>query len=148
MLTSLVEKLDELDERIIQDQRMVKATEKWTACMLDKGYRYEEPDEIDSDLEERYKAIVGAGVARDHDHPPGGRATTAQRSRSAAPKRCGSPTPTSTCEKQEIEPVERGPAAVREAVPRARTSGCSPGEARQSSPVTGSDQAPWRLSPP
>ena len=37
-LTSLVGKLDELDERIIQDQRMVKATEEWAACMEEKGY--------------------------------------------------------------------------------------------------------------
>jgi hypothetical protein len=62
VLSSLVEKLDELDERIIQDQRMVRANEKWTACMLEKGYRYEEPDEIDGDVQERFNSIVGAGV--------------------------------------------------------------------------------------
>src|SRR5512134_3398292 len=39
VLTSLVERLDELDERIIQDQRMVQATEKWAECMQEKGYR-------------------------------------------------------------------------------------------------------------
>ena len=62
VLNPLVERLDGLDERIIQDQRMVKANEKWSACMQEKGFRYEEPDAIDEDLEERFRAIVGAGV--------------------------------------------------------------------------------------
>jgi hypothetical protein len=31
VLTALVGKLDELDQRIVEDQRMVKATEKWSA---------------------------------------------------------------------------------------------------------------------
>ena len=61
-LNALVERFDSLDERIIQDQRMVQANEKWSACMQEKGYRYEEPDAIDEDLNERYRAIVGAGI--------------------------------------------------------------------------------------
>jgi hypothetical protein len=62
LLSSLVGKLDELDERIVQDQRMVKATEKWSVCMKDQGYSYEEPDEIDEDITRRFKAIVGSGT--------------------------------------------------------------------------------------
>jgi hypothetical protein len=62
VLTALVGKLDELDERIIQDQRMVRANEKWVECMREKGYRYEEPDAIDEDLMERFKEIAGSGV--------------------------------------------------------------------------------------
>jgi hypothetical protein len=62
VLTALVGKLDELDERIVQDQRMVKAAENWSGCITDKGYRYEEPDAIDEDLLKRFKAIVGVGV--------------------------------------------------------------------------------------
>jgi hypothetical protein len=105
-LSSLVEKFDELDERIIQDQRMVKATEKWSACMLEKGYRYEEPDEIDSDIEERFKSIVGTGTR------PG--ATTAEQGTSydsAALTQLQADEvkiaqADRDCEKKEIAPVE------------------------------------------
>ena len=62
VLTALVGKLDELDERIVQDQRMVKATERWAACMSAEGYRYEDSDQIDEDLLTRFRALVGAGV--------------------------------------------------------------------------------------
>jgi hypothetical protein len=62
VLTVLVGRLDELDERIIQDQRMVKANEKWSECITEKGYRYEEPDAIDEDLTERFRSIVGSGI--------------------------------------------------------------------------------------
>lgn len=70
VLARLVGKLDELDERIVQDQRMVRAVEKWVTCMADKGYQYEEPDEIDGDLTKRFKAIVGAGVQPGATAPP------------------------------------------------------------------------------
>jgi hypothetical protein len=62
VLNQLVGKLDELDERIAQDQRMIEATEKWSECMSEKGFRYEEPDAIDEDLTERFRAIVGVGT--------------------------------------------------------------------------------------
>jgi hypothetical protein len=61
-LTALVGRLDELDEQIIQDGRMVKAREEWSVCMADKGFRYEEPDAIDEDLTKRFRAIVGGNV--------------------------------------------------------------------------------------
>ena len=96
-LTALVEKLDGLDERIIQDQRMVKAVEKWSACMQEKGFRYEEPDAIDEDLEERFKAIVGAGVRPGHvDGRRRARASTRPRSPTSSGRRSGSRTPTSS----------------------------------------------------
>lgn len=59
VLATLVGKLDELDQRIVEDQRMVKATEKWSACMASKGYHYAESDAVDEDLLKRFKAIVG-----------------------------------------------------------------------------------------
>jgi hypothetical protein len=70
VLARLVGKLDELDERIVQDQRMIKAVEKWSSCMADKGFRYEEPDEIDTDLAQRFKAIMGPGVPTGASPPP------------------------------------------------------------------------------
>jgi hypothetical protein len=59
VLTQLQRKLDQLDERILEDQRMVRALERWASCMADAGFRYEDPDEIDSDLFARMEKIVG-----------------------------------------------------------------------------------------
>jgi len=106
VLTSLVERLDELDERIIQDQRMVRANEKWTACMLEKGYRYEEPDEIDSDLEERFKAIVGTSVAPGTTTPPQGTSYDRAALTELQREEVRIANADLDCEKQEIEPVE------------------------------------------
>jgi hypothetical protein len=59
VLTQLQGKLDVLDERILEDQRMVRAIERWSKCMGDAGYRYEDPEEIDADLFRRTEKIVG-----------------------------------------------------------------------------------------
>jgi hypothetical protein len=59
VLTELQGKLDQLEERMLQDQRMVRAIERWSACMADAGYRYEEPEAIDSDLFDRMEKLVG-----------------------------------------------------------------------------------------
>lgn len=107
VLTTLVERLDELDERIIQDQRMVRANEKWTECMLEKGYRYEEPDEIDSDLEERFQAIVGSGVPPGTSTPPQGVSYDRAALTDLQQEEVRIANADLDCEKQEIEPVER-----------------------------------------
>jgi hypothetical protein len=59
VLTQIQGKLDSLDERILADQRMVRAIEKWSACMAGAGFRYEEPEDIDSDLFDRMEKLVG-----------------------------------------------------------------------------------------
>jgi hypothetical protein len=59
VLTQLQGKLDQLEERIFADQRMVKAVEKWSQCMAGAGYRYEQPEDIDSDMYKRTEAITG-----------------------------------------------------------------------------------------
>jgi hypothetical protein len=59
VLTEIQGKLDALEERILQDQRMVRAIERWSRCMAKAGYQYEEPEAIDSDLFERMEKIVG-----------------------------------------------------------------------------------------
>ena len=61
-LNGLVGKLDGLDEQISQDQRMVRAVEQWSACMTDAGFKYDEPDDIDGDILERFQGIVGPKV--------------------------------------------------------------------------------------
>ena len=55
---------------MLEDQRMVKAIEKWAACMPEDGYQYEDPDEIDADLLKRFESIVGVGVTAGATLPP------------------------------------------------------------------------------
>jgi hypothetical protein len=88
VLSQLSAKLDQLEERIFQDQRMVRAVEKWSTCMANAGYRYEEPEAIDTDLYKRTEAIVGpvpgqfaTGPAPGVKPPPYDRAALAQLQR-------------------------------------------------------------------
>jgi hypothetical protein len=59
LLTRLQERLDGLEERILQDQRMVRAIEAWSDCMSRRGFEYDEPEAIDSDLFQRMEQLVG-----------------------------------------------------------------------------------------
>jgi hypothetical protein len=72
LLGQIQGKLDQLDERIVADQRMVKATEKWTSCLAAAGYHYTDPDEIDLDLQKRLEAIVGPVQGKFATGPPPG----------------------------------------------------------------------------
>jgi hypothetical protein len=72
VLTQLQGKLDDLDERINADQRMVRALERWADCMSAAGYRYEEPDAIDSSLMKRMERIVGPLPGKFATGPAGG----------------------------------------------------------------------------
>jgi hypothetical protein len=108
VVTTLIGKLDELDEGIVQDQRMVKAAEKWSACMAAEGYRYAEPDDIEEDLTERFQAIVGSEVRPGATAPPHpdfsyDRAALAELQREEV--KIGAID--LACENREIDPVER-----------------------------------------
>jgi hypothetical protein len=72
LLTEIQGKLDQLDERIVQDQRMVKANERWQSCMATAGYHYSEGDDIDVDLQKRLEAIVGPVEGKFVTGPPPG----------------------------------------------------------------------------
>ena len=72
LLTRLQSRLDQLDDRILEDQRMVRAVEKWSRCMAQQGYRYEDPDEIDSDLFKKAERIVGPLSGQFSTGPPPG----------------------------------------------------------------------------
>jgi hypothetical protein len=108
-LTSLVGKLDELDERIIQDQRMVSAIENWAACMRDKGYQYEEPDQIDEELTRRFRTVAGSGIRPGATSAPADAGTTVDQA--ALKTLQGDEVKVANadlgCEKKEIVPVER-----------------------------------------
>jgi hypothetical protein len=104
----VVGKLDELDERILQDQRMVRAAQKWSACMMAKGYRYEKEAEIEEDLTKRFQAIVGSGVMPGATAPPApgvsyDRAALADLQREEVKISVAD----LECENRELDPVER-----------------------------------------
>ena len=110
---------------------MVRAAEKWSACMQDKGYRYEEPDEIDErPRAERFKAIVGAGVAPGTVTPPPGTSFDRAALTNLQREEVRIANADLDCEKQEIEPVERDVRPSTRSSSAHRTSDCSPGCAR------------------
>jgi hypothetical protein len=60
VLQTLQTKLDEVDEKVFSDPRMVKALAKWSQCMREAGYpNLSEPDEVDARLEKKLDDIVG-----------------------------------------------------------------------------------------
>jgi hypothetical protein len=107
VLSSLQSKFDELEERINQDQRMVRAVEKWSACMAERGFKYEEPEQIDEDMITRFKAIVGqatqqgATVPADRNAPYDKGALAALKREEVKAARADL-----ACEEREITPVE------------------------------------------
>jgi hypothetical protein len=68
---SLQEKLDDLDNAILADDRMVKAVAAWSTCMRDAGFPdLTAQDQVDSTLNARLEQIVGPPDAPnpDYDH--------------------------------------------------------------------------------
>lgn len=66
LLQTLQRKLDELDESVVADQRMVRAREAWRACMKQAtGDEHEDSESIEEGIAERFERIVGSIV------PPG-----------------------------------------------------------------------------
>jgi hypothetical protein len=66
LLTTLQRKLDELDESIVNDQRVVQANARWRTCIREAtGEDFEDSEAIEDDIRQRLEAIVGAVL------PPG-----------------------------------------------------------------------------
>ncbi len=60
LLNVLQRKLDELDEAVLEDQRMVRAFEAWRRCMRDKtGESFEDSEAVELEVQRRLAAIVG-----------------------------------------------------------------------------------------
>ena len=61
VLQSLSTKLDELDQKIRADARMVKAVREWSDCMRDAGYpNLAEQEDVDTVLKKKLEGIVGS----------------------------------------------------------------------------------------
>jgi hypothetical protein len=66
LLQTVQRKLDELDDSIVADQRMVHALEAWRTCVKSAtGTAYEDDESIEEEITQRFEAIVGGVV------PPG-----------------------------------------------------------------------------
>ena len=65
LLDSLVSLLDELDQRIVTDQRVVEAISNWSDCMRDSGFdSLGSPEQVDVLLLRKLDLIVGPPDAR------------------------------------------------------------------------------------
>jgi hypothetical protein len=107
VLSTIQGKFDELEERVTQDQRMIKAVEKWSACMEKEGFSYEEPEEIDTYLIKRFKAVVGQGTAPGASAPTDPAATYDKAALAALQREeVRLARADLACEKSEITPVE------------------------------------------
>lgn len=109
VITQLQRKLDALDERILEDQRMVRAGERWTACMATAGYQYEDPDAIDGSLMRRFEKLVGPVPGPMSTGPePGAKPLPYDHAALAALQReeVSTAIADSTCERKYITPVE------------------------------------------
>ena len=61
VLESLSAKLDELDEKMRADSRMVTAVREWSDCMQEKGFKgLAEQEDVDAVLEKKLEEIVGS----------------------------------------------------------------------------------------
>jgi hypothetical protein len=61
VLSSLSAKLDELDQKMRADARMVKAVKEWSACMRQKGFDgLNEQEEVDAVLKKKLEEVVGS----------------------------------------------------------------------------------------
>ena len=115
LLTTLQRKLDELDDSIVQDQRMVRAKEEWATCMrVATGQPYEDAEDVESEITTRLKAIVGTEPA------PGTVTAEGSYDRAALAKLQQDEIRLSSadldCEKQHITPVEDTVRAEKERV--------------------------------
>jgi hypothetical protein len=106
LLQTVQRKLDELDDSIVADQRMVHALERWRACVKSAtGTDYEDDESIEEEITKRFEAIVGGVV------PPGQVAADATQVDMAALRKLQQDeldlfSQSMACERKHIEPVE------------------------------------------
>jgi len=113
LLTTLQRELDDLDDSILADQRMVKAGEAWTKCMRDAtGEEYEDSEAIEDEIHQRFERIVGEALPPGQVAPEGSydaRALAALQREEVELSRTDI-----VCERKFIAPVEDGVRAQKE----------------------------------
>jgi hypothetical protein len=72
LLQTLQRKLDELDDSIAADQRMVRAQTAWRQCMKDAtGNEYEDAESVEDEIKQRFEQIAGSVLPPGEVVPPG-----------------------------------------------------------------------------
>lgn len=72
LLTTLQRELDELDEAILADARVVRAQEAWSRCMREAtGESFEDSEAVEETIRERLEQIVGEVLAPGQVAPDG-----------------------------------------------------------------------------
>ena len=106
LLQTLQRKLDELDDSIAADQRMVRAQEAWRRCMKDAtGNEYEDAESIEDEIKQRFERVVGSVVPPGEVAPPGTEVDMAAL-RKLQQDELDLFRKDLACEKQHIDPVE------------------------------------------
>jgi hypothetical protein len=106
LLQTLQNKLDELDDSIVADQRMVHALEAWRTCVkAATGGDYEDAESIEEEIKHQFEGIVGSVV------PPGQVAPQGTEVDMAALRRLQHDemdlfNKDRACERKRIDPVE------------------------------------------
>jgi len=121
LLATLQRKLDELDESIVTDQRMVRAFEDWTACMRDAtGESFEDSEAVEDSIKKRFEAVIGPAL------PPGQVAPEGSYDKVALVELQRSEVELSTkdvaCERNHITPVEEKVRTEKETAFRERNA--------------------------
>ncbi len=107
LLQTLQRKLDELDDSIVADQRMVRAIEAWRGCVKDAtGEEYEDAESIEDEIKQRFERIVGSVVPPGQVAPAGTEVDTAAL-RKLQQDELDLFNKDLTCEKKHIDPVEK-----------------------------------------
>jgi hypothetical protein len=106
LLQTLQRKLDELDDSIAADQRMVHAQEAWRACVKDAtGNEYEDAESIEDDIKQRFERAVGSVVPPGEVAPPGAQVDTAALAKLQQDE-IDLFRKDNSCEQKNIDPVE------------------------------------------
>jgi hypothetical protein len=106
LLQTLQRKLDELDESVVADQRMVRAREAWRACMkAATGDEHEDSESIEEGIAQRFEQIVG-GVLPPGQVAAAGTQVDATALRKLQQDEIALSRSDVTCEKQHIASIE------------------------------------------
>jgi hypothetical protein len=106
LLQTLQRKLDELDDSIAADQRVVRAQDAWRACMKDAtGNEYEDAESIEDDVKQRFEKVAGSVVPPGEVAPPGTQVDQAALAKLQQDE-LDLFRKDSSCEKRLIDPVE------------------------------------------
>lgn len=106
LLQTLQRKLDELDDSIVSDQRVVRAIEAWRGCVkAATGEQYEDAESIEDEITQRFEDLVGGVVPPGQVAPEGTQVDTAAL-RKLQQDELDLFTKDLACENEHIAPVE------------------------------------------